>query len=175
MYERILVPLDGSRTAEAALPHARSLASRLHAELILLRVDEPVPNLPRSRYPREIEAEARRYLRAVAEPMELKRLRVRTAVEYGDPAEVIRGFAERNRVDLIVMAMARRRGLGRLLRLGVVPRLLDLPPAPVFLVVTDGGPGGRAAEPMPPASVPTGVATRARRLPRRPPLGGPEP
>lgn len=159
MYERILVPLDGSRAAEAALPHAWSLASRLHAELILLRVDEPIPNLPRSRYPGGIEAEARRYLRAVAEPMELKRLRVRTVVEYGDPAEVIRGFAQRNRVDLIVMAATRPRGLGRLLRLGVVPRLLDAPPAPILLVATDGRPRGRAVTPEPPR----------RANPRRPP------
>ena len=149
MYGKILVPPDGSRTAEAALPHARSLASRLHAELVLLRVDEPVPNLPRSRYPPEIEAEARRYLLRVAEPMELKRLRVRTAVEYGDPARAIAGFVARERIDLVVMAAGRPRGARRLLRLGVVPRVLRAVRVPVLLVLVaaDGTPAGPAEEP----------------------------
>ncbi len=175
MYARILVPLDGSRTAEAALPHARSLASRLHAELVLLRVDEPLPNLPRSRYPREIETEARRYLRRLAEPMELKRLRVRTAVEYGDPPDVIRAFVERERVDLVVMGAARPRGPRRVLRVGVVARVLDLVRAPVLLVVADDEPARSTAQP--PEGEPPGEAAQPRRLPppRPLPLGGTEP
>lgn len=147
MYARILVPLNGSRTGEAALPHARSLASRLHAELVLLRVDEPVPNLARSRYPREIEVEARRYLRRVAEPMELRRLRVRTVVEYGDPADLIRAVVERERVDLVVMGAARPRGARRVLRVGVVSRVLDLVRVPVLLVPADDEPARSAASP----------------------------
>jgi nucleotide-binding universal stress UspA family protein len=48
MYEKILVPLDGSELAECALPHVESLAKgRQEAEVILLRVIEvevyPIP------------------------------------------------------------------------------------------------------------------------------------
>ena len=38
MYKKILVPLDGSKTAEGALPHAKALASSREAEIILLNV-----------------------------------------------------------------------------------------------------------------------------------------
>ena len=38
MYERILVPLDGSALAEVALPYAEKLASRLKTEVILFQV-----------------------------------------------------------------------------------------------------------------------------------------
>ena len=38
MYHRILVPLDGSPTAEAGLRHAIDLASALKAKLVLLHV-----------------------------------------------------------------------------------------------------------------------------------------
>jgi nucleotide-binding universal stress UspA family protein len=38
MYKKILVPLDGSQLAEAALPHAQALAKAEGAEIILLRV-----------------------------------------------------------------------------------------------------------------------------------------
>jgi nucleotide-binding universal stress UspA family protein len=38
MYEKILVPLDGSELAEVALPYAEELASRLKTEVALLQV-----------------------------------------------------------------------------------------------------------------------------------------
>jgi nucleotide-binding universal stress UspA family protein len=38
MYERILVPLDGSSRSEAALPHAERLASSFDSEVLLLWV-----------------------------------------------------------------------------------------------------------------------------------------
>jgi nucleotide-binding universal stress UspA family protein len=136
VYERILVPLDGSPEAEAALPMSRSLASRLHAELILLRVDEPIPNLPTERYPQEIAAVARDYLARTAEPMVLRRLKVRTLVEYGDAAEVIARAARDLRVDLVVLATG---GLRHRIPRGVAARVLRLSAVPV-LIVPDGAP-----------------------------------
>jgi nucleotide-binding universal stress UspA family protein len=41
MYHNILVPLDGSKRAEAILPHAIDLAQRYGARVILLRIVEP--------------------------------------------------------------------------------------------------------------------------------------
>ena len=38
MFKRILVPLDGSRLAEAALPAALELASKFDSQVTLLRV-----------------------------------------------------------------------------------------------------------------------------------------
>jgi nucleotide-binding universal stress UspA family protein len=38
MYQKILVPLDGSKRAERILPHAESLATSYGATVILLRV-----------------------------------------------------------------------------------------------------------------------------------------
>ena len=36
MYEKILVPLDGSELAEGAIPYAEGVAIRLHSEVILV-------------------------------------------------------------------------------------------------------------------------------------------
>ena len=41
MYERILVPLDGSRGSEIVPPYAEELAARLGAEITLVSVSEP--------------------------------------------------------------------------------------------------------------------------------------
>ncbi len=43
MYQRILLPLDGSALSEQALPHAAAQAEYFQAELILLRVLPPLP------------------------------------------------------------------------------------------------------------------------------------
>jgi len=139
VYERILVPLDGSHDAEAALPMARSLASRLNAELILLRVDEPIPNLPSGRYPESIAATAREYLSRTAEPMILRRLKVRTIVEYGDPAEVIARCARELGVDLVVLAAGD--GFRHRIPRGTTSRVLRLCPVPMLIVPTGAGPG----------------------------------
>lgn len=40
MYKKILVPLDGSELAEAALPYAEKLAGRLSSEIILTKVSD---------------------------------------------------------------------------------------------------------------------------------------
>ena len=42
MYKRILLSLDGSAVAEQALPHAVAQAEHFQAELILLKVLEPL-------------------------------------------------------------------------------------------------------------------------------------
>ena len=42
MYEKILVPLDGSKRAEAILPHVQALLEKnIQAKAILLKVVEP--------------------------------------------------------------------------------------------------------------------------------------
>jgi nucleotide-binding universal stress UspA family protein len=42
MYQRILVPLDGSATAAQVLPVARALAAGTHGTLVLFRALAPV-------------------------------------------------------------------------------------------------------------------------------------
>ncbi len=47
MYNRILVPLDGSELAECALKHVRAVAKGCKADkVVLLRVLEPVIGAP---------------------------------------------------------------------------------------------------------------------------------
>ncbi len=42
MYDRILLPLDGSELAEAVEPHAMAMAKKFESEVILLQVVTPV-------------------------------------------------------------------------------------------------------------------------------------
>jgi nucleotide-binding universal stress UspA family protein len=125
VYERILVPLDGSEASEASLPVAGSLASRLGSELVLLRVIEPLPIVPSSRLPSELDAGSQTYLERAAEPLLRAQVRVRTLVARGDPADQILERARGLRVDLIVVGIPVARGRRGRHRRPVLDRLLQ--------------------------------------------------
>lgn len=133
MYERILVPLDGSGPSEASLPVAGSLASRLGSELVLIRVSEPLPIVPTSRLPPELDAGSEEYLARHADPLLRAHVRVRTLVVHGDPAEQILDRARGLRVDLIVVGVRQAKGLRRRRR-PVLDRLMRQTFVPVLVV-----------------------------------------
>ncbi len=118
MYKRILIPLDGSEFAEAALPHARALAACTGAELVLLRVAvQPLygsispDSSPSIRA--DTEAEASAYLDRVAGELRAAGFRVTAETCTGPVAETILDYAAGIRADLIVMSTHGRSGLAR--------------------------------------------------------------
>jgi nucleotide-binding universal stress UspA family protein len=129
----ILVPLDTSESAEAALPIARALAASTGAVLHLVAVSTAVePGASRTLYT---------YLEDVAAAERPPGLHVRTHLRIGDPAEEILMLERELGVDLIVMASHARNGVGRLL-LGSVADRVTRASVPVVLL----GPGGRSTD-----------------------------
>jgi nucleotide-binding universal stress UspA family protein len=151
---KILVPLDGSVLAEAALWQAMAIAEG--ATLSLLRAAEAGPG-PESDSPAQQVAalrEAQRYLRTVVERLQQKgQSRVEANVWYGPPAAAIVEAARSQKADLIVMATHGRGGLGRLglgtvagavLRGTRVPVLVVRPDAAPVDVASGAGPAGES-------------------------------
>jgi nucleotide-binding universal stress UspA family protein len=174
----ILVPLDGSRHAEAALGPAEELAAKLGSEIVLLQV---VVFPPYSLYgdgsaylaafdPDVQLKEAREYLDALAKRLTVSRVRV--VVELGQPAFTIAEIAQREKVDLIAMATHGRSGLARLvlgsvatgtLQRASVPLMLVRPaalPASVAPVAAAPEPATPPAPPGPVVTVPLSAADR---------------
>src|SRR5512134_4207128 len=88
MYEKILVPLDGSELAERAVRHAEEIARGAGAEILLLQaVHIPMPIVPEAvliaggKAVEEAAREAAAYLEATAASLRAEGLRVRTMVE----------------------------------------------------------------------------------------------
>ena len=143
MYTRILVPLDGSKRAEQALPHAVRLATEFGSELVLLRVIPLVPtvkakDLSPVDFPeledRERQA-AMEYLTPIVEELTAKGLKVTTALERrGEPGAAIIDFVEKEMVSLVVMCSHGRSGLARWIYGGVAEKVLHHVPVPVMLV-----------------------------------------
>lgn len=111
---RVMVALDGSLTAERALPMASSLARAAHAEVLLTQVldpvDAPIATLAASEATGRLREIAFAYLDKTAEQITRDVGRhVTTSVPVGHVAEEIVEEAARKHIDLIVLG---RHGLG---------------------------------------------------------------
>lgn len=121
MYQKILVPLDGSKQAESALPLAGKLARIYNAEITLLQVveysfemysrcDSNTHNSP-SQIDEKLQIEkgafckdAEDYLKQVASTMEMTVSQVSIEVQECPVIDAILGTIEKSRIDLIVMS-----------------------------------------------------------------------
>ena len=113
MYNKILVPLDGSKRAEAILPHAVEMANRYGAEIIFLGVEElyvmlewdEVVDLENCREKfdaRKKVSEA--YLAQLKAEFQDKGIRSDAHVVHGPVVKSILSAAEEMDVDIILMA-----------------------------------------------------------------------
>ena len=141
MYERVLIPLDGSRLAEGILPFILQIAGPLDLEVVLVRVEPPIaPHaLEGSTYftLEDIAArlkQAREYLAPVAASLRRQGLRVATDARYGEPVTEIVAAARDSDVGLIAMTTHGRSGLTRLVFGSVVQAVLRRAEVPVLMM-----------------------------------------
>lgn len=135
--ERILVPLDESRLAEAILPIVWELARDRGIEVILLRAVkfQHLPWEDAVRAEIETVAEAEERLRSLASRLEEHGLRrVRWVVWFDDPVLAIRDAAKVYHTDLIAMTTHGRGGLSRLLLGSVAAAVVHSAPVPVLVL-----------------------------------------
>jgi nucleotide-binding universal stress UspA family protein len=138
---KVLVPLDGSESAEAILPVVERLAGPRDLTIVLFKAVEPLASAALSEAPIRPDqlmalrrGDAERYLAKVAEALWGKGLRAECAVKFGKPAETIATFAGREQADFIAMATHGRSGLGRLLLGSVAAGVLRGASVPVLLL-----------------------------------------
>ena len=154
MYKRAVVALDGSPVAEAIIPFILEIAGPLDMEVVLVRVNRPIPPevIEGSRHvivedPETSRIDAEEYLAPVAVELRKRGVRARTQVRRGPPAEEIVLAAREAGADLIAMTTHGRSGLGRLLFGSVAEAVLRESRLPVFLMrVTEAEVEARAAQ-----------------------------
>ena len=146
MIRKILVPLDGSKLAEKALPYAETFAKKFDAELILVWVLQPQPIVAMSEYGAisyapiiDQEQQERRmaykYLCTLRDRLRKQEIIIRTAVIKGKSvADAIVDIAEQEKIDFIVKTSYGRSGLSRWLYGSVAVKMLERTPCPLFLV-----------------------------------------
>lgn len=141
MYDRILLPTDGSRGSSRAIDQAIDLAAETGAELHVLYVVEDITYGPEM-----MEAQVETQLRQIGEEA-IEEIRDRaeeagvpleTDIDDGVPHKTILEYAEDEDMDLIVMGTHGRSGLDRYLLGSVTERVVRSAETPVLTVrVTD--------------------------------------
>ena len=141
MFNRVVIPHDGSELAEAILPFIMQIAGPLDLEVTLLRVVEPVPPEVIEGVRRVViddaerrEKEATAYLAELAGSVAASGVQVRTEVRVGVPAREIVYCARERDADFIAMTTHGRSGLGRLLFGSVAETVLRQGDFPVFFL-----------------------------------------
>jgi len=134
MIERIVVPLDGSLTAEAVLPQVRRLLYRHDSEVILVRAVNP-PMAENAITVAEAElSTAREYIFGQLERLEKAGVRAKYVVRIGAPVGVILDVVKEHAATMIALATHGATGLKRLLFGSVGEGLVRMSPVPVLLV-----------------------------------------
>ena len=141
MYKKILVPLDGSNLAEAALPHAQALAKAEEAEIVILRVpDLPAPGFF-SRNPalatkivEDMEIETDEYLQEEVDKLSKEGIKVSSLMREGPVPETILAAADEIHADLIAMSTHGRTGMQRWLLGSVADKVVHHAHIPVMLI-----------------------------------------
>lgn len=149
MYEKILVPLDGSEVGEAAISDIEDLALKMiretPVELTLLRVISPSTydfapedwgiEIPYTEKEMEqIKKKVQQYLDEIAKNMKSKGIKVKTMVTTGNAAEEILKAAQKTKANLIAMSTHGRSGLGRWALGSVTDKVLHHSDIPVLTV-----------------------------------------
>lgn len=158
MYNRILIPLDGSSFAECALTHARAIAAGCHiAEVVLLNVTAEVypaaqwissqqraiqlaDDTEKARH--DIQDTAVAYMKKVSGDLQKSGLNVKTEIIEASgtqhPAEIILDYAEKNHVDLIILTTHGRSGISRWAFGSQADKIVTRSKVPVLTITPSG-------------------------------------
>lgn len=142
MYEKILVPTDGSEGMAPVVDHAVALAETHEATLYGLYVvnTASLNDLPMESgwegLGQALEDEGRAGLDALEE--RATSVPVETTLLEGSPAREIVEYAEDEGCDVIVMGTHGRSGVNRLLLGSVAERVVRTSSAPVLTIRVDG-------------------------------------
>ena len=146
MFSHILVPLDGSHLAEAALPAAMALARNFESELTLVRVLQP-PHIMMTaangsvyaqlivELRQQAEEDAHDYMQSHQGSLRQQGFTVHTEMPEGENiADALLQAAAKANADTIVMSTHGRGGISRWVFGSVADKVLRHAAVPVLLI-----------------------------------------
>jgi nucleotide-binding universal stress UspA family protein len=147
MYNIILVPLDGSKRAEAILPHVEDLAHNYNAKVILIQVVELYKAQAGSEFYNHdlfqevcvlAVKEAESYLNGLKGEFKEKGIASSSCVVEGAVVEAIIDAAKREDADIIAIASHGRSGLSRAFYGSVAAGILHSADRPLLVIRSHG-------------------------------------
>ncbi|MFB6204210.1 MAG: universal stress protein [Candidatus Nanohaloarchaea archaeon] len=140
MYEKILLPTDGSEGAEKAFKHAKELADKYGAELHILYVaDIRIESV--SDFVSNISGALEEAGRETTEELEEKAadqgINAITVVRKGTPHSEINDYVQEEGIDMVVMGTHGRTGIDRMLLGSTTEKIVRTSEVPVLTVGRD--------------------------------------
>jgi nucleotide-binding universal stress UspA family protein len=144
MFNKILVPLDGSELAECVFPYVEDIAlkraSLVEAVFVVERYEMPLhggvvfdeDNL--EQIERSARKAAENYMKTAKKRLFSKGIDINTVVLEGKIADTLVDYAANNGFDLVVMATHGRSGLARWVVGSVADKILHYSTVPVLLI-----------------------------------------
>lgn len=147
MYNRILLPTDGSENAKRAGKHAIWISNLSGADIIVLNVIEPyypqissLPNYSEIIFD-ELMEEGKKAVESFKRDLELsqcngicKNIKLTTQIKEGKAFVEIVEAIKKEQIDLVVMGSSGRHGLDRLMLGSVTERVVREAICPVLVV-----------------------------------------
>ncbi len=145
LYDRILVPLDGSEVANQALPYAQQLAEQSGAELVLFRVVPSLEsvvaiqnNLPYVKLnldqQQSLVDDAASWLQRLADNLQVHGIKAKAVTDVGEAADRIVDYSIAGKINMIVMSTHGRSGLARWRYGSVAAKVMTEAKCPLLLV-----------------------------------------
>jgi nucleotide-binding universal stress UspA family protein len=158
MYNKILVPLDGSELAECVLPHVETIARGCSVQnVVFLRVVEPLHWVVGPAYipvgaddgtgfsQKDIDrigiqnkATAKSYLEQLTGRVKYDGVVIQSEVITGQAAENITEYATQHEIDLIIIGTHGRSGISRWAYGSVADKVLRASCVPVLMIRAPG-------------------------------------
>jgi nucleotide-binding universal stress UspA family protein len=104
-YKRLLVALDGSELSERAIPYAQAISKTRGSEVILFTVS--IASVE------QLDRPMKAYLELKAKELQSQGIKASSAIAYGNVADEIIGFADKNNIDLIIISTHSYSGIKR--------------------------------------------------------------
>ncbi len=152
MYNKILLPTDGSKNSERAIAHALTIAEFEDAEIVVLNVVDSVylTGLPEEdlitksemileEESKKVTAKVKDIIRKIEEEKgsESKEIKVSTETIEGNAADVILKVSESEDIDLIVIASSGKHMLDRFLLGSVTEKTVRHTKVPILVIPND--------------------------------------
>ena len=152
MYDKMLVPLDGSEVSELVLPYAIEFAKRCGSQVTLLQTVESLGQAMATMAPADpvlvtpqttesilegIEAEqqaAREYLTGIAARFKGEGIDTGTVVASGSPGTEIIHYVDEQEINVVAMSSHGRGGLGRAILGSVADHVMHHTTVPVLVL-----------------------------------------
>lgn len=130
MFNKIMVPSDGSKFAQKAEDVAIDLAKKLKSTVVAVHIiDEKLI------YPFDVmEDEGNKILSKISEKGNAKDVKVDEVLIFGNPRHDMKKIAEKSHADMVVIGSHGRSGLEKILMGSVAENALKTVDVPVLLV-----------------------------------------